>query len=969
MKPFAISICLIITWGFSNAQLPGWDYMFSAQDIRQITEDGNYLWIATQTGLVKREKSTQQVTYYNTTNSGLIADQINTVIPDGSGGIWVGTFWDGLMHYDGTDWTLYNKYLNPEFPSSNIQDIYLDGAGHLWVGFWGNTQGICEFDGTSWTFHNITCECVDLEGDSNDNIWVTCWPFGGGGVQRYDGASWTSYTTATSSIPTDNVGKLAIDSNDDIWIGTNGVGAGLIKFDGSTWTQMHTGNSTIPSDDIIGVMVDNNDDVWIGTPWSGVARYDGSTWTTYGSLGNVSSLFKDAGGDVWAGIANPGGPGSYGGLHQWNGGDWDTLALGNAPLPGNRIQCMDAKFGTGQFDVWIGTESGIVYWDSTSWTSYTAQNSNLNSGNCKSIIIDGNDQVWAGTDFGLGFFDGAAWTNYTTIDGLPGNNITTLILDDQNKPWVGTLMNGLSYYNGSNFTNYTTIDGLPSDWVTALAVDSNHNLWVGTMDNGVGFYDGTNWTTYNTGNSDIPSDDISSIAMTVLGPIVGTNGGGVAIYRTDSAIWQYADIGNSDLLSDYILSVTVMDYVDGSGKRSGEGGQTAIIGTDNGPQRTKIVVGHHGNPLLTLAELLVGDSFYQEYVELQDRVNAASGVVDSLLGKRGAGTNYYMILGGNNGLMVNPSFNINFDPSFSVSGTVYLPGGATPATEGVIQIVESGGALLDTCHIRSDGTYACDIDNVPLCIGINYYIIAYYPDPYVYLPTVFGNVVDWEDGIYFEACDVQTGKDITLIPYPSGPTGPGNIMGIVTQGTWSGKSQGPGDPLNGIDMFLIDKSSNEAIQFDTTDQQGIFEFTDVPEGSYGLLASIPGIPVDTLFGITITAAGETVDDIEVTVDSTLIHFNRATSLPEPTVDRTGVQVFPNPFQGSFGVQYTLAERTSLELRVYDLMGKVILEQQEIAAEGEHQMKVDLAENMAARIYFLEVKIGEEVFRERLVGVR
>ncbi len=72
---------------------------------------------------------------------------------------------------------------------------------------------------------------------------------------------------------------LSIDANGNKWIGT--YGGGLAKFDGTTWTTYNTANSGLPNNYVRAIAIDANGNKWIGTYGGGLAKFDGTTWTTY----------------------------------------------------------------------------------------------------------------------------------------------------------------------------------------------------------------------------------------------------------------------------------------------------------------------------------------------------------------------------------------------------------------------------------------------------------------------------------------------------------------------------------------------------------------------------------------------------------------------------------------------------------------------------------------------------------------
>ena len=86
-----------------------------------------------------------------------------------------------------------------------------------------------------------------------------------------------NYTTADGLL-SDFVECIAVDINDNVWLGTS---VGVQMFDGTSWTSYTTSIfPSMPSDNIKVISTMSNGDVWIGTDF-GASRFDGVDWITY----------------------------------------------------------------------------------------------------------------------------------------------------------------------------------------------------------------------------------------------------------------------------------------------------------------------------------------------------------------------------------------------------------------------------------------------------------------------------------------------------------------------------------------------------------------------------------------------------------------------------------------------------------------------------------------------------------------
>ena len=94
--------------------------------------------------------------------------------------------------------------------------------------------------------------------DSRGNLW-----FGtdGGGVSRYDGKSFTNFTTA-QGLANNTVLSITEDKTGNLWFGT--AGGGVSRYNGKSFTNFTT-NDGLPDDVVTQVVFDNQQNIIIGT--------------------------------------------------------------------------------------------------------------------------------------------------------------------------------------------------------------------------------------------------------------------------------------------------------------------------------------------------------------------------------------------------------------------------------------------------------------------------------------------------------------------------------------------------------------------------------------------------------------------------------------------------------------------------------------------------------------------------------
>ena len=315
MKIKFIFLCSATTFVLSFSVFsrnPEWIiYDRSPNEILCIENDGNLIWAGSSDGLIELEKLSGEITFYDTSNSGLPDNWIESIAIDRDGNRWIGTN-AGLVLFDGIDWTIYNMD-NSGLPSDNINTIEIDENGEKWI---GTENGLAKFDGIDWTVYDISepgkrfNRIMSMAIDGNSNKWIGTYCEG---LVQFDGTDWNRHDIYELAEPYNVVRSLAIDNNGDKWIGAEqqpGSGsAALILFDGTDWTVYDRSNSGLPGDLINSIAIDKDGNKWIGT-MNGLALFDGNNWTVYNASNSelpdnrVLSIAFDENGNKWIGTGD-----------------------------------------------------------------------------------------------------------------------------------------------------------------------------------------------------------------------------------------------------------------------------------------------------------------------------------------------------------------------------------------------------------------------------------------------------------------------------------------------------------------------------------------------------------------------------------------------------------------------------------------------------------------------------------------
>ena len=354
--------------------------------------------------------------------------------------------------------------------------------------------------------------------DKKGNIW-----FGtdGGGVIRYDGKSFTTFTTA-QGLGANTVRSIVEDKKGNLWFGTDGGGASM--FNGKSFTSFKSTDG-LGNNNIWAILEDKKGNIWFGTDGGGVVCYNGKTFTPYTTVrglanNTVRCIAEDNNGNLWFGT-------NGGGASKFDGNTFHTFSK-DMGLADNTIRSITCdKSG----NVWLGTyENGVSRYDGKTFTNFTTTQG-LCGNSVISIAEDRNGNMWFGTNGkGASCYDGKTFTTFSTSEGMCNNTVLSITEDKSGNLWFGTYGGGASRYSGSAFTTYTASQGLANNQVLSIAEDKNGAMWFGTAVGGVCRYDGKSFTTYSTGQGFF-STQVVSIAEDKQGNLwFATYRGGISRY-------------------------------------------------------------------------------------------------------------------------------------------------------------------------------------------------------------------------------------------------------------------------------------------------------------------------------------------------------------------------------------------------------------------------------------------------------
>ncbi len=436
------------------------------------TRDG-YLWAGTESGLCRFDGV--KFTVYHTGNrEELKVNRITVMLPDKSGGLWLGTRGGGLYRFKDDKFTHFSTQQG--LPDDFVLSLYQDRRGGLWVGTFKG-MAVRSGDDRFVPFKPLEKQLsgkvvLAICEDPSGVVWVGTHR---GGLIRYDNGAVTLYGTQ-NGFPADSIRAMLVEKNGNFWVGTGG--GGLVRFQGEAY-RVYTVENGLAGPFVFSLREDRRGNIWVGTA-SGLSRFYGETFvslTTGGGLPDnvIRSLYEDREGSLWLGA-------NTGGLVQLQDGKFSNLTSKDG-LSSNSVSCI---YEDGEKRLWIGTDGGgLNMYHNERRTHYSTGNG-LSGDQVYSVCEDGEGNIWVGTGSGLTVLEANGSTRvYGTGDGLSHGVINVLHRGRDGSIWIGTNGGGLNRFKKGRFYRYTTRDVLSNDFVHCIYEDKGAILWVGTYGGGL----------------------------------------------------------------------------------------------------------------------------------------------------------------------------------------------------------------------------------------------------------------------------------------------------------------------------------------------------------------------------------------------------------------------------------------------------------------------------------------------------
>ncbi len=422
--------------------------------------------------------------------NGLTSSQINCVLKDSRGYVWLGTP-AGLYRYDG--YTFHNFQCNSQ-DGSSLPDSYIISLqetldGNLWV---ETLAGFCVYHPQSENFERDMKQIyarMGIEGqpnvvyiDRHKNFWAS---IPNKGVVAYNMQQQTSYefgyTDDAHGVPQGTICSISECRDGALVVYNDGriVCCDIMHQQHTVWQTDYIAQQHLRKSNSLKAFADQMDNIWLygqGT----LMMYNKNTnvWDT--TIGNqlgltgisvdhsVNGMVGDRNGNIWIGTDRTG-------LFRCNVNTHEMESV--QPRSANENKVTQDVIGIQSLYIddtdllWVGTEkSGVAFYGNNIYKFQALLN-----GDVTAIAQDADGKIWYGTgDKGIIDYDGA----------LASHKVTAMTTTPDGSLWVGSKQNGLTRIRNGNSQFYSvsrdSMKTLIDDHINALCSDKSGNLWIAT---------------------------------------------------------------------------------------------------------------------------------------------------------------------------------------------------------------------------------------------------------------------------------------------------------------------------------------------------------------------------------------------------------------------------------------------------------------------------------------------------------
>lgn len=352
---------------------------------------------------------------------GLPQSQVNKIIFDSRGMLWVATSGGGIASFDGQNFLTFDE--SEGLAGNIVSDIEEDTKGRIIsVSSWGGVTIINhnEIEKVIPYPDDLT-EISSIEKDAYGTLWI------GGSKIGYLKDDELVFIETDLTLPFNNAVNLKC-FGDQLFITSNNK---LIIVDVQKKKQIYSKTY----DFVVNVVLPISDKTW----------YLGS---------ENSGLFVEKSGE---------------------------LSAVDLPLPdGNKTITITDGYAESIHNLWFTSRNG-VYQIENNQIEYFEKNKGMNHFDCSTICFDAQDNVWFGTrGEGVIGIVNTPFNYFFSVEGLNKSDNFPIYEDEFGRIWVGNNEEGLYIFDGGKVKNLTVNEGLPDNKIRSLVKGFGNTILVGT---------------------------------------------------------------------------------------------------------------------------------------------------------------------------------------------------------------------------------------------------------------------------------------------------------------------------------------------------------------------------------------------------------------------------------------------------------------------------------------------------------
>lgn len=526
---FLFSVLILLP--FVVFSQPLWINISDTRDVNKIIHDGDKIWLSSRGGLMCIDKVNQDTIFYNHAK-GMPFTEVMDMCLDKTGKLWLVCDQKGIACKDGDNWIHYDT-MNTDLPNNFAVSVTVDSQNNKWFGF---NHYLVKFDGSNWTSYSIDTISTwfyipyNIAVDKDDRILI-----GANGIWAFDGNTFIHYDTINSPLPDENIYCMKSFPDGKVWIAHSLHGVTVTDF--TTWQVIDT---IIPGkrlDKVTSFDCTTGGDCWLGTLEGDLYYLHDSVWTQQLILPPVDSLFLikylavDESNVLYVSADNPA---------KFDGTSWYRLDFSESEYRGYGINdfCHTPDSST-----WIANMYGLFKHWNNSWTLYNQIEDSIYL-SANNLTIDQNGKLYGLFNNKIGYFENNIWYTFPIPqDPQFVGCATDICFDKEGNLWIANYP-GLIRINSTDTTFYSFYyNNFPGLEVRCLNTDSEGRIIVGSI-LGYHAWNGTTWTTYNISNSPLPSNNVWDITVTENKIWIATSEG---LAMIDGSFWNIYTPDNSPL--------------------------------------------------------------------------------------------------------------------------------------------------------------------------------------------------------------------------------------------------------------------------------------------------------------------------------------------------------------------------------------------------------------------------------------